>query len=260
MRIHTKIVFDIETMRVIEDEYYEYDGPVALCKGASAGETSIANSQQNMYNTLSSDFGSTFKDQQNILSSLTKSLQTNLAGGPSQMGYSAGEMNALNAAAVNNGATATRNAQQAAGEAAAASGGGNSVLPSGAAAANSAAIAQAGAQNTANALTQNTIAGYQQGTNNYNNAVTGLLNTSSQYNPNAYANSAISAGNSAMSGAETVQKANDAANPWNIAAGALGGIASMAIPGGGTLGGSLFKKGLNALSGLGSSKPSDDDT
>src|SRR5690348_11648830 len=31
MRIHTKIVIDIETGRVVEDSFYHYEGPLALC-------------------------------------------------------------------------------------------------------------------------------------------------------------------------------------------------------------------------------------
>jgi len=39
MKIYTKIVRDIETWEVSEEEYFEYEGPVELCKGsASAAE------------------------------------------------------------------------------------------------------------------------------------------------------------------------------------------------------------------------------
>lgn len=39
MKIHTKIVIDILTYKVLEDEWYEYDGEVACCKGGSGGTT-----------------------------------------------------------------------------------------------------------------------------------------------------------------------------------------------------------------------------
>jgi hypothetical protein len=39
MRVHTKIVINISTNEVIEDEYFEYDGPLALCDGGGDGGT-----------------------------------------------------------------------------------------------------------------------------------------------------------------------------------------------------------------------------
>ena len=39
MRIHTKIVFDMRTGAILEDENYEYFGPVAECKGGGGGST-----------------------------------------------------------------------------------------------------------------------------------------------------------------------------------------------------------------------------
>ena len=37
MKVYTKVVIDIETMEVIEEEAYEYEGPIALCGGSSGG-------------------------------------------------------------------------------------------------------------------------------------------------------------------------------------------------------------------------------
>lgn len=39
MRIHTRTVFDMSTGEVLEDEYYEYEGPVAEAKGGGDTET-----------------------------------------------------------------------------------------------------------------------------------------------------------------------------------------------------------------------------
>ena len=36
MKIHTRVVFDIETGAILEDEYYEYSGPLALCGSGDA--------------------------------------------------------------------------------------------------------------------------------------------------------------------------------------------------------------------------------
>ena len=39
MKVYTKVVIDMETMEVIEEEAYEYEGPVALCGGSSGGSS-----------------------------------------------------------------------------------------------------------------------------------------------------------------------------------------------------------------------------
>lgn len=39
MRIHTRTVIDMSTGEVLEDEYYEYDGPVAHAGGGGGGDT-----------------------------------------------------------------------------------------------------------------------------------------------------------------------------------------------------------------------------
>jgi hypothetical protein len=37
MKVFTKCVFDMNTMAVVEEEFYEYDGPVAMCGGGGSG-------------------------------------------------------------------------------------------------------------------------------------------------------------------------------------------------------------------------------
>lgn len=39
MKIHTRTVFDMSTWEVLEDEYYEYDGPVAEAKGGGKSKS-----------------------------------------------------------------------------------------------------------------------------------------------------------------------------------------------------------------------------
>lgn len=48
MRIHTKIVLDIETGQVVEDQWYEYRGPLALCDRSMqrAAKQGIQNSNE----------------------------------------------------------------------------------------------------------------------------------------------------------------------------------------------------------------------
>lgn len=48
MKIYTKVVIDLETLSVIEEEGFEYDGEVAECKGGGGGST--VNSVDYKYN------------------------------------------------------------------------------------------------------------------------------------------------------------------------------------------------------------------
>lgn len=51
--IHTKIVMDMTTWEVLEDEFYLYDGPVAECKG---GGSSSTNSTTNITNVVDEEY------------------------------------------------------------------------------------------------------------------------------------------------------------------------------------------------------------
>jgi hypothetical protein len=37
MRIHTRVVIDMATLEILEDEFQEYEGPVDLCGGGGGG-------------------------------------------------------------------------------------------------------------------------------------------------------------------------------------------------------------------------------
>ena len=238
---------------LVESSTTEYCGSVALCKGASQQQQQILNSQQGFMKTLQGDFGTAFQGQQNILNSLTSALQPILQAGPSQFGFSAPENAALNTLATSGTAAQTRNAQQAAGEQAASLGGGNSVLPTNAAAQTQAGIAQAGAQQESNQLLGIKQAGYQQGNTNFWNSV-GATNSAGQLeNPGTYAGSANTAGSDAASNAGQIQQMNNAASPWNVVGGILGGVAQTALGAGmGALTGGMSSALPGLLGGLGS--------
>lgn len=214
----------IEKYILIEDVSYPFNGQVALCKGPGAQLTNIGKSQQDFMKTLQQDYGTAFAGQQGILKNLTNSLTSTLQGGPNQYGFSVPETAALNTLATTGNAAQYQSAKQAAGAAAAAANGGNTVLPSSAAAQTQAQIASQAAQNQSNALLGIKEAGYQQGTQNYNTALSGLTQTASLENPTSYAGAANTAGNSASNTATTVQNLNNAASPWAIAGGVLGGL------------------------------------
>lgn len=243
MRIHSKLSYQwidrLGKFALIEDIAFDYDGLVDFCKGAGSQLTGIGQSQQSFMNTLQQDFGTAFSGQQSILNNLSSTLSSTLANGPGQYGFSAPETAALNTQATSGTAAQTRNAQQAAGEASAAQNGGNAVLPNNAAAQTQAGIAQAGAQQTSNQLLGIKEAGYQQGNQNYNTALSGLTNVAGLENPTGVAGAANTAGSGAAGTATTVQNLNNAASPWNVAGGILGGLAStalnFALPGAGSI-------------------------
>lgn len=63
MKIYTKIVFDIETGKRLEEEFFEYDGPLALCDRAAQSQASqaekTAGSTASQYGSAASGINST---------------------------------------------------------------------------------------------------------------------------------------------------------------------------------------------------------
>jgi hypothetical protein len=259
MRIQTKVVYNwnerLGKYILVETDGYDYLGTVFACKGASSQQTGIANSQQNFMNTLQQDFGTAFSGQQNILNSLTSNLTGILNAGPSQYGFSAPEESALNTLATSGNAQQYANAKAAAGQAAAAAGGGNAVIPTSAASQQQAGIAEAGAQQQSNELLGIKQAGYAQGNENWKTALGGLTTTAGLENPSGIAGAANTAGSDASQSATTVAQMNNAASPWNVVGGILGGVGSaalnFALPGAGSLiGGALGSLGEGTLKGM----------
>lgn len=226
-------------------------------KGATGQQNQIAGSQQNFSDTLQKDFGTAFSGQQNILQGLTKSMNSTLAAGPSQFGFSAPELTALNTTATSGVTQAYQNQRAAAGEAAAAAGGGGAVLPNGSQGQTQAELASQAAQSQSNALLGIKEAGYKQGSANYDKAVSGLSTVASLENPNGLASNANSAGEAAMSSADAIQKADAAASPWAQVGGLVGSLAGTALnaglgamTGGATSGmSSILSKGLSTTMG-----------
>lgn len=222
-----------------------WTGSIAFVKGASSQQEQLANSQQNFYNTMTQDYNTQFGNQSAILSKLNNTLSPIVAAGPNQFGYSAAETNNLNSSALQNTGQQYANASQALKANQAATGGGNVPLPSGVQSQQQAGLASSAANQASNQLLGIQQSGYQQGYNTFENAVGQLGGVASQYNPTGFAGSANSAGSAAGTTANQVTQLNNAASPWNLVGGLLGGAAS-AVTGGltGDLG--------TAVSGLGS--------
>ena len=244
MKIYTKVVWDIESIRVIESESYDYDGPVELACGATGGQREIASSQQSFMNQLDSDFASNFGAQSDIYKNLTQSLTPMLEAGPNQQGFSPAENAALNTQAINTTGANYRNAAQAVGGQLAGRGlpggsGDGSGLESGIDQQIKGNLAGQAAGQLSSEQNQITQANYAQGRQNFFGAEAGLGGVASGLNPTGLAGQATSAGDAAATSANNIAAANAA--PWNAVGKLVGGVAGDLIGG----------PGFNLISGLG---------
>ena len=229
---------------LVHDVRRPFFGQIALVKGASGQQTQLADSQQSFYNTLSSNYNQQFANQNAILSTLNNSLSPIVQGGPNQFGFSKAETNNLNSQALQGTGQQYKNAAKSLGEQQAAEGGGNSYLPTGAQAQQQATLAATGANQASNQLLDIQQKGYDTGRAQYNAAVGQLGGVAGMYNPNGIAGEANTGGSDAASTANQVTQLNNAASPWNLVGGILGGAASAGLNAftGGL--GSSFAKGI----------------
>ena len=233
---------------IVRDVRRPFFGQIAMTKGASSQQTSLANSQQNFYNTLSANYNQQFAQQSAILGTLQNSLNPIVQAGPNQFGFSKAETNNLNSQALQGTGQQYANASKALGQQQAAQGGGNSYLPTGAQAQQQAGLAANAANQSSSQLMGIQQAGYQQGYNQYQSAIGQLGGVAGMYSPTSYAGEANTSGANAANTANTVAQMNNAASPWNLVGGLLGGAASTGLDAfTGGLGGTLGKAAGNAL-------------
>lgn len=216
---------------ILSEKWTNWCGPVSFCKGASPQQTDLANSQQNFYNTMTSDYGQQFQNQNAILGTLTNTLKPIIAAGPNQFGFNNAETNTLNSQAIQGTGQQYANASKAVNENIASAGGGNQFLPSGVASQQRSQVAQAGANQASNELLGIQQAGYQQGHDTYESAIGQLGGVAGMYNPNGVASGANTAGGNAESTLNQIEQENQAANPFNAILGAAGGAASAYLGG-----------------------------
>lgn len=230
MKIYTKLVFDIETLALLDSEWYEYEGPIAEAKGASPQETSIANLSSGLASTLASNYNTMFAGQTAILGSLNSGLEKVFQAGANQYGFSPAEDAALRTQATEGTANTYNQALTAVNQGFGAKGGGNSpgVFSGPQSQAQTSLAASTAATQSAEQLGI-TQAGYNVGRQNYWSAAGALGNTAALYNPTGVANAASSTANNAFGMANTVNQQNEAASPWTAVAGILGGVAGAFI-------------------------------
>ncbi len=208
MNISTKVIWDMETMEVIERHAYDYIGPVAHCK-ASSQETGIETSTQNFYNTLQADYSQQFAGQNAILSQLSEAYSPILAAGINQQGFSPSELASFQTQATNQTAAEYQKAAAATGERMAAQGGGNTYLPKGADSQVQAGIAAQAAGQESSEQLQINEANYAQGRQNYLNAAQGMAGVAQAENPSAYGALAGQMGSNAFGEANTISGENN---------------------------------------------------
>ena len=197
------------------------------------GATSAQNAQQSStasaYNTAVSNAQSVFGSSNKVFSDLMSTFAPTVAAGPSQNGFSSQTVSNMNSSAITQTGQEAQNEKAAVGNAEAATSP-TSNLPSGGQIGSDLSIAENAGNQTASELSQIQLANEQQGNANYKTAVAGLEAAPGVFSPSTGATeAATSAGNTSGNAANAVAQANQ--SPWQLAAGALGGIAGAATGG-----------------------------
>lgn len=233
MKIYTKLVLQwnegADKYLPVVEESYEYDGPVALCCGATGAQNTIQTGQMNAYTQMNQQAQAVFGQDSQVFNQLQSTFAPTVAAGPSQQGFSPTENANLQSQAITESGQAYKSAKSAVGEAVAAQGGGNNAaLTSGTNTGIDINVADSAAANTANQLGQITQANYQTGRQNYDTAVAGLAGSTNVFNSATNAgNAATGAGSAASTTANQIATQN---NSWiQSVTGALGGVAGAAV-------------------------------
>jgi protein-disulfide isomerase-like protein with CxxC motif len=221
----------------------------------SSGLKALNNTAKAALSSAQSEAKTVFGAASQVFNNLISSVQQVVSGGPSQAGFSTAELNARNAAAVQNGATLARNAGGAAASAGAAIGGGNEVMPAGGTQQAVLAAKIAAGEQTATAENEIQQENYAQGNKNYEAAVSQEMALPNVFNPATASEGAVTA---SQGEALQTQKAVDtSANWWQpMVTAAIGGASSVAT--GGlmkTLGGANATAPLPAPLGIGMNMP-----
>jgi len=192
-----------------------------MCSSANPTEVSLQQSQAAFTNTLDSSFKTTFANQQQILGTLSSTLQKAILN---PQGFTPAEMTALRTGATDTTAAQTQNAQKAAAAYGASHGGAD--LGSGVQSQVQGDIATGGAQQLAGEQNQITVANAQQQQSNYWNAIQGLTNVGNAYNPNGYAANANSSANAVTNASNAITSETE--QGWQNAFGVVSGVAGLA--------------------------------
>jgi hypothetical protein len=206
---------------------------MCLGVGAPGGVKTITNEQGAAYGTAIDQAKAEFGDASTVFNDLMTSMSPIVKAGPLQMGETAQQASAINAATIDQTAAQYKNAATAVRSSEAARGGGNVALPSGVNIATEEALAEAGAQQESTGLRENLQANYELGNKNWQFATSTLEKAPGVFaDANQATGEATTAGKEALAG----QQIRASYPTWGkIAMGAIGDVAGMAssmIPGG----------------------------
>jgi hypothetical protein len=217
VRVITKAVLDIESLKWLEVESYEYQGAPALCKGDSTAKQE-EEATASFDTSLQQIFQQQYATQASQLKFLQSQFEPTIQNGG--QGYTPEQLASMRTGATDANAQAYQDAQAALNnEESQASGGSKLTGVAGAnteadaALLNQEAITQAGSQEQITAQNANLQ------TENYWNSVNALNGVAAQENPLGYAGESSTAGGTVASLGNTVTSANS-----SPLLGALGGI------------------------------------
>jgi hypothetical protein len=196
-----------------------------MCGGPSSTQSELQQEEADFYKTQIGAYNKAYANFSDISAKLAAQFDPILKAGPGQMGYTQAELTDLNTMASEGTAGYYKQAQQAAAEGEATLGGGTSNIniTSGAAADTRARIAAAAAGQSAQQRLMIQQSGYDVGRQQWQQAIQGTETLAAGWNPNSFSGSAVNAGNSASSEANTIAQQQQSA--WQSVLGAVGGIA-----------------------------------
>lgn len=183
---------------------------------ASPGVISTEQSALSFMNQLQGEQTAAFGQNQAALSALSSAWAPVLQTGQVPFGYSQGLDSILKSNIINQGASATANAENAAALQERQNSGGAALAPQGAQEAINAGIEAKGQQATAQNLSNEQIAGYQQGEQNLQGATQAELGIASGANETGLAGATTGAGSLGLNAAEAQWQENQTSSPAAI--------------------------------------------
>ena len=199
-----------------------------MCGSTGAQET-LQNDEISFYQTQTNAYNTAYSNFTSLSKTLNSQFAPILAKGINQQGFSAGQVENLNAQAEEGVARNYAGAAKALNENMAARGGGENVLSSGEEEQLRGELASEAAKTESNEESQINTANWEQGRENYEGAVQGTEALAQSWNPNATAATANQSGSIANTEANTIAAESDSL--LTSVTGALGGIAGNAVKG-----------------------------
>lgn len=220
MRIHKKLVFSMVRNRLVllHEEGFDYDGPIAECKGddtAKQSEQQQAAFNQNLMNIFNQQLG-----KQNQMMDFIRGKLQPMIDNPT--GYSDDALAAMRTGATEGIANQYADAQRAVQSKMATRGGDAAELPSGVNDQILSSLAGGQASDTANAQNSITMANENLKQQNYWAAINGLTGQEAMVNPLGFAGAATS-GSNAVAGLSQAVTSSEQSGWLNALAGGVGG-------------------------------------